>query len=306
MKKITVIVPAHNESKNIAPLYKALSTVFDTIKAVDFQLLIIDDGSTDDTFKTVTRLAQQNSRIKGIKLSRNFGHQAALKAGLDNASGDAVIMMDADLQHPPELIPEMIAQWRAGYEMVGTIRQDDESVGFFKRFTSRIFYRCINFLSDVNIAHSAADFRLLDAQFVKAFSSISEQDLFIRGLVPWLGGKQVYLPFKVGQRNAGRSSYSLRKMLRLAVDGVVSFSTVPLRFAVYLGFLFSGLSLLYLPYIFYSYAKGIAVSGWASLLATVVFFGGLQLVVLGVIGIYLGKIFNQSKARPIYVISKRI
>ena len=210
------------------------------------------------------------------------------------------------MQHPPALIPEMIAKWEAGYEVVGTLRKDDEKTGLFKKFTSRIFYQFINLLSDVPIEHSAADFRLLDAKIAKELANMTEQDLFIRGLVPWLGGRQIYLPFTAGKRNAGNTSYSLRKMLRLATDGVVSFSSVPLRFAVYLGFLFSGLSMVYLPYIFYSYAKGVAVSGWASLLATVVFFGGLQLVVLGVIGIYLGKIFKQSKARPLYMISKKV
>ena len=305
MQQIVIIVPTHNESDNVGLIYRELVTVFRSLPSIDFKLLFIDDGSTDDTFEKVSALSDEDARVGCLKFSRNFGHQIALKAGIDHFKGDALIMMDADLQHPPSLIPQMIMNWQSGYKVVGTLREDDECIGFVKRFTSRLFYKLINFLSDVPIQPNTADFRLLDKEVVKVLADMPEQDLFIRGLIPWIGGKQVYLRFKAGVRNAGETSYSFRKMLRLAVDGVVSFSTVPLRLAVYLGFLFSTLSLLYLPYIVYSYWRGVAVSGWSSILASVVFFGGLQLVVLGLIGTYLGKIFKQSKARPLYVVDQK-
>lgn len=305
MQQIAVIVPAHNESQNIILLYQELVSVFKTIENINFTLTFIDDGSTDDTFVKVQELSAKDKRVHGLKFSRNFGHQVALKAGIDHCKGDAVIMMDSDLQHPPQLIPKMISHWHHGYKVVATIRNNNISLPWFKRVSARMFYWIINLLSDIPIKPGATDFRLLDKKVVTTLVKMPEQDLFLRGLIPWLGFSSIYIPFQVCNRKYGKTSYTFRKMLALAIDGVSSFSTLPLRIAIYLGFFFSSLSLSYVPYILFSYMQGNAVSGWSSILATIVFFGGIQLVVIGVVGIYLEKVFKQSKGRPLYVLEEQ-
>jgi dolichol-phosphate mannosyltransferase len=281
----------------------ALKTVFQSL-AYPYTLIFIDDGSTDGTLEEIKREAAVNPQLFFIALARNFGHQNALKAGLDMADGDCVIMMDGDMQHPPDLIPEMLAQWEAGHDIVYTIRKDHKEIPMMKRKTSNMFYNLINNLSDIELEPGTADFRLMDKKVVAVFRTFKETDLFMRGLVKWMGFRQIGIEYDPAQRTQGRSKYTVKKMIRFALQGITSFSTRPLYIAVYLGFIFSLLSLLYIPYIVYSFYFGHVISGWTSVIATIAFFGGLQLMILGIIGMYLGKLFMQSKQRPHYIVKE--
>lgn len=302
MKKlISIVIPAFNESENIKPLVERISEVFKNLY-YNYELIFVNDGSSDDTQKVLMTLNQVNPKINYIELSRNFGHQNALKAGLDMANGDCVISMDCDLQHPPELIPQFLEKWEDGCEIVYSVRRDSDSLTGFKRNTSKIFYSVINTMSDINLEAGTADFRLLDKKVISVFSNFSESEPFIRGLIKWLGFKQYAIEYTPGDRYSGKSHYTFKKMMGLALQGITSFSIKPLHTAVYLGFLFSVLSLLYIPYVVYSFYSGTEIHGWASMIMTVVFFGGLQLIILGIIGIYIGKLFIQAKRRPNYII----
>lgn len=302
MKKlVSVVIPAHNEEENIIVIVDRIEKVFDMLH-YDFEIVIVDDGGTDRTLEVIEDLAKKKANFFYIEFSRNFGHQPALKAGLDYAKGDCVISLDADLQHPPELFKKMLEQWESGCDIVYTRRQEDPTQSFKKRKTSTYFYKLLNSLSDIEIEPGTADFRLLDRKVVDVFKNFEENDLFIRGLVKWLGFRQTAIDYIPEQRFAGASKYSIAKMRRLAIHGVTSLSVRPLHTAAYLGFFFSFSSLLYIPYVIYAFYTGQEVSGWASLIMTVAFFGGLQLIILGIIGIYIGKMFMQTKKRPNYII----
>jgi dolichol-phosphate mannosyltransferase len=302
-KRISIVVPVCNEEANVSVLTAALQQIFLNLPYL-FTVTFVDDGSTDGTVTELKRLAAENNFVFYISLSRNFGHQNALKAGLDLVDGDGVIMMDGDMQHPPELIPEMLKEWEAGYDVVYTIRKDHKEMPLMKRKTSNMFYNLINNLSDIELEQGTADFRLMDKKVVDVFRAFKETDLFMRGLVKWMGFHQLGIEYDPAQRTRGKSKYTLKKMIRFALQGITSFSTRPLYIAAYLGFIFSLLSLLYVPYIIYSYYFGHTISGWTSVIATVAFFGGLQLMILGIIGMYLGKLFMQSKQRPHYIIKE--
>jgi len=300
-KLISIVIPAHNEEENIVVIVSRIEQVFNTL-AYNYEIIIVDDGCSDGTLSVVQQIAANDPRVFYIELSRNFGHQSALKAGLDSAHGDCVISLDADLQHPPELFVQMIQKWEEGYDVVYTRREDDPALPASKRKTSAYFYKLLNALSDTEIEAGTADFRLMDAKVVSVFRGFAENDLFIRGMVKWLGFRQYAIDYMPSKRFAGASKYSLRKMRKLAVQGVTSLSVKPLHMAVYLGFFISGISLLYIPYVIHAYFFARHVSGWASIIVTVAFFGGLQLVILGIIGIYIGKMFMQGKNRPTYII----
>ncbi len=302
-KQISIVVPVCNEEANIKVLISSLKDVFASLP-YNYTITFVDDGSNDGTLEEIKRYATNNEHIFYIGLARNFGHQNALKAGLDLANGDAVIMMDGDMQHPPALIADMLAKWESGYDVVYTIRNDHKELPLLKRKTSNMFYNLINNLSDIELEQGTADFRLLDRKVVEVFRVFKETDLFMRGLVKWMGFKQLGLDYDPGIRSSGQSKYTVKRMIRFALQGITSFSTRPLYLAAYLGFVFSLLSLLYIPYIIYSYYFGHLISGWASMIATIAFFGGLQLMILGIIGIYLGKLFMQSKQRPLYIVKE--
>ncbi len=299
-KLVSVVIPAYNEEENILVVIDHIEDVFEKLN-YNYELIIVDDGCTDRTLNLVKEAAQKDSRVFYVELSRNFGHQFALKAGLDSAKGDCVISLDADLQHPPHLLVEMLEKWEQGYDVVYTRRQEDKNLPFKKRKTSRLFYKLMNSLSDVELEPGTADFRLMDRNVINVFKDFKENDLFIRGMVKWLGFKQYGIDYNANARYAGSSKYSIKKMRRLAMQGVTSLSVKPLHMAVYLGFMMSGLSLLYLPYAIYAYFHA-HVSGWVSLIVTIAFFGGIQLIILGILGIYIGKMFMQSKNRPTYII----
>ncbi len=300
---VAIVIPVCNEETNIPVIVTEIKRVMDAT-SYRYHITFVDDGSEDNTLGVLRELAGSDNRIFFISLSRNFGHQYALKAGLDIIEGDCVIMMDGDMQHPPVLIPGMLASWEAGYDIVYTIRRDHKEIPLLKRKTSDLFYNLINNLSDIELEAGTADFRLMDRKVVNVFRNFTETDLFMRGLVKWMGFRQLGLEYDPAQRVHGKSKYTLRKMIRFAIQGITSFSIRPLYIAVYLGFIFSLLSILYIPYIIYSYYMGQTISGWSSIAAAIVFFGGLQLMILGIIGMYLGKLFMQSKQRPHYIIKE--
>ena len=301
MKKLNIVLPAHNEHNNISPIYKEIILALASCK-YPYEILFIDDGSTDDTLAQTKALSAEDSKVKYIELSRNFGHQNALKAGLDMCNADIIIMMDCDLQHPPHLINELLRNYELGYEIVRTHRIDSKSVGFIKSKTSSLFYNIISKFSDIKIEEGSADFRLISGSAITHLKSFNEFDLFYRGLIKWMGYKQISIEYMAEKRYSGVTKYTYNKMLSFGVKGFTSFSTKPLYFAAYLGLFFASMSLLYIPYIIYTFYMGTEVYGWASVIATVAFFGGLNLMILGIIGFYISKLFSQSKNRPHYIV----
>ncbi|MDR1980245.1 MAG: glycosyltransferase family 2 protein [Tannerellaceae bacterium] len=303
MKKISIVIPAYNEEGNIRVIAEVITDIFQPL-AYEYELIFVNDGSVDHTPDILLELSQKDRHIYYIELSRNFGHQSALKAGMDCARGDCVITMDCDMQHPPCLINEMLAKWEEGYDVVYTRRLEDQRIPYFKRITSRAFYRFRNKISDIELEEGTADFRLVDRRVAQVVSSLTESDLFIRGIIKWVGFKQYAIAYEPGERFSGTTKYTAKSMFNLALKGITSFSVSPLYIAMYIGFAMSVLSSLYLPYVLYSYFTGDTISGWSSIMLTVVFFGGIQLMILGILGIYLGRLFIQSKNRPNYIIKE--
>ena len=300
--KIAIVIPSYNEVGNIEVLVKTLHSVLEKLP-YDYDLIFVDDGSQDATLQTLKTISKSDNKVFYIELSRNFGHQNALKAGVDIAKANAVITMYGDMQHPPELLPSLIKKWEEGYDVVYTRREEDKKTSYFKKKTSKSFYNVMNYLSEVKFEPGTADFRLMDEKVVQVFSDFSENELFIRGLVSWLGFKQYAIDYQPAERFSGKSKYTIKRMMRFAIQGITSFSTRPLHIAIFLGI---GLSmfafLFYIAYVLYSVYFGHIISGWASVISTIVFFGGLNLIVLGIIGMYIGKLFIQSKQRPNYLI----
>jgi dolichol-phosphate mannosyltransferase len=270
---------------------------------VEYEIIFVDDGSTDNSLVEMIKLRGIDDRVKVIELSRNFGHQAALLAGLNYANGDAVIMMDVDLQHPPELILTLIEKWQNGNDIVYTIRRYPPGTSFFKRITSKAFYRLINVLSKIDIPENSADFRLIDKKVVNEIRSLKERNIFFRGIVNWIGFKKVAVYYDAAPRYAGKSKYTFWKMIRFAFDGITSFSIFPLHIATIFGFIVSLFSFLYAFYAIYKRLfTSEALPGWASVLVAVLFLGGIQLLSIGVLGEYLGRVYSETKSRPIYII----
>jgi polyisoprenyl-phosphate glycosyltransferase len=301
-KKLSVVIPAYNEEKNISFL---ISELVRTLKSTDYayEFIFVDDGSKDNTLNELKIQAAIHEEVFYVELSKNFGKDYALKAGVDLAQGDAVITMDADLQHPPQMLTKMLEYWEQGYDIIYTYREEaNPHAKTYQKTASKLFYKGINALSDITLEDGIADFRLLDAKVVKELKQIDEYEIFFRGLVKWVGFLQIGIPYTPAQRHTGEASYSFIKLAKLAVGSIMAFSVRPLYIATGLGLFFSLASLLYIPYIAISYFAGYAVSGWTSLIATISFFGGLQLLVLGIIGMYLGKIFLQTKHRPSYIV----
>lgn len=303
---LSIVVPVFNEEDNLLPLHAALCRELEPLE-FPFEIIFVNDGSRDRSQEILAELCGRDQRVRAISLSRNFGHQAAITAGCEHAAGDAVVVMDADLQHPPELIPKMIDFWRQGYQVVYTLRESSSDVGLFKRFTSAAFYKCINAVSEVQIIPNAADFRLMDRAVVDCLVSMPERSRFLRGMVSWVGFRQIGLPYMAQPRFAGKSKYSVRKMLNLAVHGLTSFSSIPLRLSAYIGFV---AAVVGIPYgIWAVYARLFteqAVPGWASLVVMVLFLGGVQLMSLGIIGEYVGRIYTEVKGRPLYIAAQKI
>jgi polyisoprenyl-phosphate glycosyltransferase len=301
-KLISIVIPAFNEALNIPKIITEIKLVFDDLP-YQFETVFVDDGSSDATIDVLKIESEKNTFVKYIELSRNFGKDQALKAGIDFANGDALVTIDADLQHPPALIKEMVAKWEAGYEVIYAFRKENNPDASLKnKLGSKLFYQIVNRMSDITLENGIADYRLLDRKVVNALVKINEYELFLRGMVKWIGFKQIGIPYVPEQRFAGESNYSIKALFKLALHGITSFSIKPLYSAIYLGFIFSLLSLLYFPYVIYSWMMNYEVAGWTSLIMTIVFFGGLNLIILGIVGIYIGKMFLQSKNRPSYIV----
>jgi dolichol-phosphate mannosyltransferase len=306
-KLLSVIVPCFNEQEVIATTHERLSGVLALI-GMRYEIIYVDDGSSDETELILRRIQSQNSEhVRLILFARNFGHQMAVSAGIDYAGGDAVVLIDADLQDPPEVIEQMLARWREGYQVAYGQRTDREGESAFKRWTAKMFYRSLNRMSEIPMPLDTGDFRLMDRCVVKALRSMPERDRYIRGMVTWAGFKQVAVPYKRAARAAGESKYPLRKMLRFAVVGMLSFSRAPLHMVSMLGFACAGLSLIGIIYaLAMRLFTGNWEPGWTLLFIGVVFFGGIQLICLGIVGEYVGRIYAEVKRRPIYLVRERV
>ena len=306
MKKVSFVVPVYNEESNLKEFHKRMTAVMAAL-TYDYEIIFVDDGSSDTSPILLQELADQDNHVEAYLLSRNYGHQLALTCGLDHAEGDAVITMDGDLQHPPEMVPEMLANWEKGFQIVQTIRKATEDASFFKRFTSSVYYLLINKLSRVEITPGGSDFRLMDKQAVQAFRLYRERARFIRGMVNTLGFKVARMEFVAPPRFAGKSKYSLHKMLHFALDGFTAFSNLPLRWALYCGLLCGLISLcVILHVLFEKYVMNDAVPGWATMTVSITFLGGIQLIGIGILGEYIGRIFEEVKQRPLYIVGRHI
>lgn len=303
---ISIVTPFYNEQEGIAAFYRGICDVMATVPDCDFEVVCVDDGSKDGTLKGLIELSERDPRVQVIELSRNFGKEAALTAGLDAAQGDAVIPIDADLQDPPELIPQMIEAWRKGTEIVLARRTDRSSDTYLKRQTAALFYSVHNRLSSVRIPENVGDFRLMDRAVVDAVKQLPEQQRFMKGIFAWVGFKTETIDYTRKPRAAGRTKFSGFRLWNLALEGITSFSSVPLRVWSYVGFAFAVITMLYAGAVMYStIVYGIAVPGYASLLVFVLFFGSVQLISVGVLGEYIGRIYMETKGRPLYLVRRR-
>lgn len=305
-KHVSFVVPVFNEEGNLHEFHARLTEVMSKLP-YDYDIIFVDDGSSDASAAILYKLSQTDEHVQAYLLSRNFGHQMALTCGLDHAEGDAVITMDGDLQHPPELVPELIKLWDLGFEIVQTIRKDTEDASFLKKMTSSYYYKIINKMSKVSITPGGSDFRLMDKVAVEALRLYGERARFIRGLVNNLGFEYTTVEFIAPPRFAGQSKYNLRKMLHFALDGITAFSNVPLRWALYAGLSFGLGSMLVIGHVmFIKFFTEDAVPGWTTIAASVLFLGGIELVGLGILGEYIGRIFEEVKQRPLYLIKQHL
>lgn len=302
--KITysVIAPIFNEKENLPELYRRVKGVMDKTSK-PWELILVDDGSSDESSDMIRALAKKDKRVRPVIFARNFGHQVAVTAGLDYSRGDAVVIIDADLQDPPELILEMAKKWREGYEVVFAVRAEREGESWFKLWTASLFYRLIYRITDVKIPLDTGDFRLMDRKVVNVMNTMRERHRFLRGMSAWVGFKQIGVEYKRAARSAGETKYPFRKMLRLAINAVTGFSYFPLQVATFFGFFSAGIAILAMPVVIYLRASGSqAFFGQASTLLAVLFLGGVQLISLGILGEYIGRLYDEAKGRPLYIV----
>ena len=304
---ISVVVPMYYEEGVAQECYRRLKKVMDDYNET-YEFIFVNDGSTDKTMEILTHIAKEDSQVKVLNLSRNFGHQNAVTAGLDYATGDAIVIIDADLQDPPELIPDLIAKWRAGDEVVYAKRKQRTGETFFKLITAKYFYRFLNQMTEIEIPKDTGDFRLIDRKVAEVFKKMPERNRFIRGMITWVGFKQSFVEYNRDERFAGETKYPLKKMIKFALDGIFSFSSRPLKIINSIG-LFA--ILIAIGISIYSVAArllgfGNVQLGWASMMVAIAFFGGMQLVALGTIGAYIARIYDESKNRPIYIVTETL
>jgi glycosyltransferase involved in cell wall biosynthesis len=299
---ISIVAPVYNEIELLPEFHRRVREVMEAL-GEPWELVLVDDGSRDGSTEAIRELAQADDHVQPVIFSRNFGHQIAITAGLDYSTGQAVVIMDADLQDPPEVVPELVARWREGYEVVYAVRAEREGETFFKRFTASVFYRLINRITDVDIPLDTGDFRLLDRKAANALRAMREKHRFPRGMAAWVGFRQIGVPYKRAARTAGETKYPFRKMLRLALNAITGFSYFPLQIATYLGFLCAGISALTIPVVIALRLAGSqAFFGQATTLIAVLFLGGVQLISLGILGEYLGRVYDEVKGRPLYIV----
>ncbi len=305
MVKISVVLPVFNEEGNLLILYDKIKDVM--IKTgYEYEILFVLDPCTDNSEKIVETIMKNDAKVKLILFTRNFGHQAALISGINFSTGDAVITMDSDLQHPPELIEDLIKKWQQGFDVVNTLRIDINQKNYFKKITSKYFYKIFSYVSDIKLEEGSADFKLLDKKVVKSINQLHENDVFLRGIIPWFGYSQTSISFLPHDRLSGKTKYSIGKMIKFAFSGISSFSIVPLRLITYLGFIVATFSFFYMIAILYIvlFLQSV-VSGYPSIIISVLFLGGVQLIAIGILGEYIGKILLEAKQRPRYVIKYR-
>jgi dolichol-phosphate mannosyltransferase len=301
---LSIVLPAHNEADNIAPITGAVKQAIAPLGS--FEIVFVDDGSTDGTLAAIRAAAAQDPAVRYVSFTRNFGHDAAMRAGLRHARGRAVVVMDCDFEHPPGLIPDLVREWRSGFKVVTAQRLDDEGpTSRFKRLSSRLYYRILNLIGDVRLEPGSANYMLLDRGVVDAINGLQGHDLFLRGVVRWLGYPLTSVPFRQGQRRHGVTKYSLRRMVELAVTGIAVHSVRPLRFAVWLALAFAALGVLLVLYSIVSFLfVRHTVAGWSSIMAAIAILGAAQLLVLGIIGEYVGHILRETRGRPSYVVAE--
>jgi len=299
----SIIAPIFNESGNIQELYRRLRDVLDST-GESWEIILVDDGSTDDSADLIRHYAEEDARVKPVIFARNFGHQIAVTAGLDYSLGDAVVIIDSDLQDPPEVILDLIAKWKEGYQVAYAVRAEREGESWFKLFTASIFYRLISNITDVKIPLDAGDFRLIDRKVVNVLNQMREKHRFLRGMSAWVGFRQTGVPYRRVARQVGETKYPIRKMSRLAINAVTSFSYFPLQLATYIGFLAAGLSILSIPVVIAIRLWGTQTPllGQATTLIAVLFLGGAQLISLGILGEYIGRLYDEVKGRPLYIV----
>ncbi len=299
---LSVVAPMFNEESTAERFYERVCAA---LEGISFELVVVDDGSTDGTPAILDRLAASDPRVRVVYLSRNFGHQTAITAGLDHARGDAVVMIDADLQDPPEVILQLLERWRAGADVVYAVRASRSGETKFKLVTARWFYRLMSTLSDVELAHDAGDFRLMDRRALDSLLSMRERNRYLRGMTVWVGFTQAAVAYERDRRHAGETKYTLRKMLRFSLDAVSSFSHVPLQAATVLGFFFSLVAFLAIPVVIGLKVAGSYLPGFSTITIVILLLGGIQLIAVGIIGEYVGRIYDEVKRRPLYLVRER-
>jgi glycosyltransferase involved in cell wall biosynthesis len=303
---LSLVIPVYNEAETLRAFHARALAALERLEGLRYELVYVEDGSQDGSFALLREFAQHSRQVQVVKLSRNFGREIAITAGLDRARGDAVVFIDADLQDPPELIAELVCKWREGNDVVYAKRSRRSGETAFKRLTAAAFYRVLGSLTNIDIPEDTGDFRLISRRVADQLRTIREKDRFMRGLVSWVGFRQTSVLYERDVRFAGESKYPLRKMIELAFDGFTSFSSAPLRLATWLGYGASTLAFLYLAWVFAQKLRGHTVHGWATIMVAVLFLGGVQLICVGILGEYIGRIFNEVKSRPIYVVEETL
>ncbi|HEK9100883.1 glycosyltransferase family 2 protein [Bacillus pfraonensis] len=305
-KLISVVVPMYFEEEVAQECYNRLKSVM-IQNNINYEFVFVNDGSTDRTMEILKEIAANDYRAKVVNFARNFGHQTAVTAGIDCASGDAIVIIDADLQDPPEVIPELIAKWQEGYEVVYAKRKQRKGETWFKLLTAKYFYKFLNYMSDIDIPKDTGDFRIIDRKVANVFKQMTERNRFIRGMMSWIGFSQTYVEYERDERFAGETKYPLKKMIKFASDGIIAFSTKPLRIVMTLGLMSVFISIAVLLYSVIVKLIGSDIqTGWASIMVAITFFSGIQLLGLGIVGQYIARIYDESKNRPIYIVKETI
>lgn len=302
---LSIVIPVYNEEESLDELHRRLAGVGAKIEG-GWEVIFVNDGSADASIDVLRRLVAADAHVRVVNLSRNFGHQMALTAGLDHAAGDVIVMMDADLQDPPELIPKMIAKWREGFDVVYAVRRKRRGETAFKKATAAAFYRLLRTMTRIEIPVDTGDFRLISRRALDSLKQVRERSRYLRGLFAWIGYRQAPVYYVRAPRFAGETKFPMRRMVRFAIDAITSFSAVPLQFATWLGFFAASVGFLYGLRVLYEAITGGTVAGWASLMVVTLFFGGVQLLTLGILGEYVGRIFDEVKQRPLYLASEKL